>query len=276
MKQIQITNPDKILYKKDKITKMQVIEYYNCICDYMFPYLDKRLISVIRCHSKCDKNCFYKKHPLKENEFIKTYKVEKQEYFYLKNKYGILYESQMGTIEFHTWASNVKQIDKPDIMTFDLDPDVNVSLEKLREGVLDLKSVLDNLNLKSFLKTSGGKGYHILVPFKSSVDFDKFYNFANSVAVFMEEKWPTKYTTSIRKEKRKGKIFIDFMRNHKGSTVVAPFSLRAKEKPTVSMPIDYKDLKKIAPNEITMFDALKRIKKHNPWEDFFKINQKLK
>ena len=92
----------------------------------------------------------------------------------------------------------------------------------------------------------------------------------------MEKKWPTKYTTSIRKEKRKGKIFIDFMRNHKGSTVVAPFSLRAKEKPTVSTPIDYKDLKKIAPNEITMFDALKRIKKHNPWEDFFKINQKLK
>jgi len=274
-KTIEITNPDRIIFKADKITKLQVVEYYNSVAEFMFPYLQDRLLSVIRCHGDSLGEKFFKKHPAQKSEFIKTHKVNGEEYYYLKTPSGIVYEAQMGTLEFHTWASDVKNFNKPNIMTFDLDPDESINLKQLRQGVLHLKSLLDELGLVSFLKTSGGKGYHICIPFEPSCTWKKFYAFSEQVATLMEQKWSDKYTTNIRKSERKGKIFIDYMRNNKGSTCVAPFSLRAREHPCVSMPIAWEELNKIAPNKITMFDALKRIKNHNPWKDFFNVKQKI-
>ena len=154
----------------------------------------------------------------------------------------------------------------------DFDPDEKLPIEVLRKGVKDIKKILDNLNLRSFLKTSGGKGYHIVVPFKSGLTWTKFYKIAENVALLMESTYPDKYTTNIRKEKRKGKIFIDYLRNQKGATSVAPYSIRLKKNAPVSMPISWKDLDKIAPNEITMDKAIKLIKKKDPWKDFFTSN----
>ena len=175
----------------------------------------------------------------------------------------------MNSIEFHTWGSNVIRIENPDIMVFDLDPDEKLSLKKLREGVKDLKSILDELKLKSYLKTSGGKGYHVLVPIKD-VNWEEFREIAKNIATLMETKWPEKYTSNIRKENRKNKIFIDWVRNIKGATSIAPYSLRARPNAPVSFPISWKELDMVKPNEITLQEALKRIKKRNPWINFFK------
>jgi len=275
---ITITSPDKIVFKKDKIRKIDIINYYEKVSKRMLKYVSNRLLSVVRCHEGLD--CFYKKHPNFKSEYLKIKKIKKEnkseDYFYINSKEGIILEAQLGTIEFHIWGSKVDNINKPDLMVFDLDPDEKLDIEKVREGVKDLKSILNQLKLKSFLKTSGGKGYHVVVPFNCKVGFEKFKAFSEKIASIMVEKWPMKYTMNIRKENRKGKILIDYFRNGKGATSVAPYSLRARDGAKVSMPISWKELDKILPNEITISMALKRIKKNDPWKNFFNINQEIK
>ena len=157
-------------------------------------------------------------------------------------------------------------------MVFDLDPDKNLDIDKVREGVKDLKKILGTLNLKAYLKTSGGKGYHVVVPIKTKMTWHKFRKTAKDIAVLMETKWPDKYTSNIRLKNRKGKIFIDWVRNTRSSTSVAPYSIRLRDKCAVSMPIKWSELDKVKPDDITIDEAIKRLKRKNPWADFFKQN----
>lgn len=272
---VHITNGDKLLF--ENITKLDVVNYYEKVAEKMLPFLQKRLLSVVRLHSQNLQEKFFKKHPKLQEEGnffeVTNEKGKTKNYFYITTKKQLITQAQLGTIEFHTWGSSIPKINSPDVMVFDLDPDENLSLEKLRQGVKDLKSILDTLGLKSFLKTSGGKGYHIVLPFKKS-DWNSFSSFSKNVAVLMEQKWKTRYTSNIRKEKRKNRIFIDWIRNSKGATSVAPYSLRAKLGAGVSVPIFWNELDKIAPDELKMQDVLKRLDE-NPWKDFFKVKQKL-
>jgi bifunctional non-homologous end joining protein LigD len=182
----------------------------------------------------------------------------------------------MGTVEFHTWGSRVEYLEKPDMMVFDLDPDAGMDLGRVREGVKDLKNVLDSLSLKSYLKTSGGKGYHVVIPFKPGADWEAFHGFARRIAEVMEQKWPQRYTSNVRKDSRKDKIFIDWIRNGRGATSIAPYSIRARSGAKVSMPIAWDELDSVAPDDVTMQGALKRITKADPWRNFYRTSQLLK
>jgi len=271
-KTIQITNPDKIVFLKEKITKLDIINYYIEVADLMIPFVENRILSVIRCHDGIDGKCFFKKHPTND-KLVQVYNDNGQEYFYIKDKTELIYQVQLGTLEFHTWESSVEKINQPDIMVFDLDPDEKLSIYKLRDAVKKVKSVLDQLNLKSYLKTSGGKGYHIVVPFFKSKDWESFYEFSKQIAKLVESKWPNIFTTNIRKSERNGKIFIDFLRNNRGSTCIAPFSLRARDGATISFPIAWEKLDMIKPNEINLNNFKKYINKS--WKDFFETQQTL-
>lgn len=278
---VKISNPERVVYNSKKLTKLDVAQYYAAVSKRMLKYINGRLVSVVRCHGGVNGECFYKKHPMKNSDKVKIVKVknsegEKSEYFYLDSAEGIIKQVQLGTLEFHIWASQMPELEKPNYMVFDLDPDENMSLENVRRGVKDLKKVLDKLGLKSFLKTSGGKGYHIVVPFAKSVGWQDFYSFAKEVALIMEQKWQDRYTTNVRKDSRKGKIFIDYMRNNRASTSVAPYSLRARKGAKVSMPISWRELDKIAPDGVDLMEAKLRIKKADPWKNFFSVNQKIK
>ena len=173
----------------------------------------------------------------------------------------------MNSYEFHIWGSKIPRLKHPDILVFDLDPDEKMSLKKVREGVRDLKSILDDLKLDSYLKTSGGKGYHIVVPI-SNVTLKEYKQIALNIAKLMEAKWPEKYTSNIRKESRKGKIFIDYLRNSFGATSVAPYSLRLRKKPTISVPISWEELDEVKPDSYTIKDIDIILKKPNPWSNF--------
>lgn len=271
---IKITSPDKVLFPKDKIKKIDVINYYIEISKYMLPFIENRLLSVIRCHDNIKGECFFKKHPTTEKEFVNIFKEKTEEYFFINNCYQLIYQAQNGTIEFHTSGSNIKKINKPNFMVFDLDPDEKLSLEKLREAVINVKSVLDELSLQSFLKTSGGKGYHIVVPFSETKNWEKFYELSKQIALLIESKWPKSFTTNLKKDKRQNKIFIDYLRNNKGSTCVAPYSIRARDGAPISFPISWDNLEKTKPNEITIKNYKEYL--NNSWDNFFKINQKLK
>ncbi len=278
---VKISSSDKLIYKKQKLTKLDVIKYYQAVAPRMLEYAGGRIISAVRCHEGVEGEKFYKKHPDYKCKNIKALMItndegEESEYYYVTSVAGLVQEAQLGTLEFHVWGSKVKTLEKPDMMVFDLDPYEKMPLDKVREGVRDLKKVLEMLGLKSFLKTSGGKGYHVVVPFQPYAKWEAFHDFAKKVADLMESKWPDKYTSNMRKEKRKGKIFIDWARNGRGSTSVAPYSLRARVGAPVSMPIKWSELDTVSPNGIDMQEALKRIKRANPWKNFFEVKQKLK
>lgn len=271
---IEITHSDKIIFLKEKISKLDLINYYNDISKHIMPFLEKRLISVVRCHSSDLNKKFFKKHP-QNFENVERVKLKKNEadYFYLKDNFQLLSQVQFGTIEFHMYLYKISS-KTPDIMIFDLDPDENLPIEKLRQGVKILKKFLDKLNLKSYLKTSGGKGYHVCVPFKSVSSFKKLNSFAKSVAQALEKTYPDLFVSTISKQKRENRIFIDYMRNSKNSTCVAPFSIRCRKSAPISMPISWKNLDNVLPNEITIKNYREYFKT-NYWKNFFKVEQSL-
>lgn len=257
---IEITNPDKIIFPDDGITKMDVIDYYLDVASLILPQLQNRPISVIRCHEGIDGEKFFKKHPSTEGKDIGTLKIDGEDYFCVKNLKNLLMQVQMGTIEFHTWGCKAPSIEKPDSMVFDLDPDEKLSIATLRCGVKNLKSVLDELGLESDLKTSGGKGYHIVVKFSKNKNWQEFGDFAEKIAQILQEKWPKLFTTNMRKDSRHGKIFVDYLRNRRGASCVAAYSLRARPTAPISFPISWDDLDKIRPNQITIKNYKKYLK----------------
>ena len=265
---IKLTNPNKIVFEQENITKRDVANYYELISDLILPYIKNRPLSLVRCPSGVAGDCHYRK-----NADRKTNK-EENEVIMVKNINDLLHEIQMNTIEFHIYGSTVARREVPDIMVLDLDPDEGVSLAKIRQGAKDLRNILEEVGLTSFVKTSGGSGYHIVIPFGNVAGWEVFSNFANQIAKLMETKWPARYTTNIRKDARKGKIFVDWLRNTRGATSVAPYSLRAKIGAAVSAPIAWDELGKITPNGITIKNIAKQLQKPNPWEDFFDIMKK--
>lgn len=278
---VTITSPDKVLFEASGITKGDVAQYYRQVSARMMPYLERRIISEVRCPKGIETACFFKKHPSGKGQGIATVDVPSdgggtEEYYYITGAEGLIAEVQMNTLEFHTWGSRVDTLEKPDIMVFDLDPDEGMDLDQIRRGVRDLKSILDQLSLTSYLKTSGGKGYHIVIPFKPSAGWGKFHDFAQNIAKTMEAMWPDRYTSNVRKNKRNNRIFIDWMRNGRGATSVAPYSVRARDSAPVSMPIAWAELDAIGPKDITMDAALERLSRADPWEDFFRQEQEFK
>ncbi len=274
-KEILLTNPSKKII--GKITKKDIFNYYKKIAPYMMPYLENRIISVVRAPSGINNNIFFKKHLENQNRYLEKINIsskndKEKDYYYILDEIGLLSEAQMNSYEFHIWGSNASNKNKPNIMVFDLDPDESLPLDKLRLSVKYLKEILDNLNLKSFLKTSGGKGYHVVVPFKNNLTWNKFYKISEDIANILANTYPEFFTTNIRKENRKKKIFIDYLRNQKSATFVAPYSVRLRKNAPVSMPISWRELDKIKPNEITIDKAIKRLKKKDPWENFFTSN----
>jgi len=273
---INISNPDKIIFNDPVLTKKDVVQYYAKVAEQMLPYVSHRVLTVVRCPKGVEQSCFYKKHPGADSKGIVTFPIttgsgSTEDYFYIEDATGIIYEAQMGTLEFHTWGSRIDRLEMPDIMVFDLDPDEGMELDRVRQGAKDVRSVLAELSLNAYLKTSGGKGYHVVVPFQANMNWELFNNFAKTVAQVMERQWPDRYTSNVRKSSRSGKIFIDWIRNGRGATSVAPYSLRAREGAKVSMPIAWDELDSVAPDSITIEEALSRINSGvDPWKDFYK------
>ena len=266
--EVKLTNPDKVIFKNPLVTKGDIFAYYQLVAKRMMRYVENRLLSTIRLPDGVGGTPFYKKHFENLGGFLGVKRLLGSNYYYIRNINGILAEVQMNSYEFHIWGSRASDVNHADMLVFDLDPDEGLSLAKLRAGVRDLKKILDDYKMESFLKTSGGKGYHVVVPLKSSITWKNARNIARNIAKLMEMTYPDKYTSNMKKDKRKGKIFIDWVRNIKGATSVAPYSLRLRAKPTVSMPIKWSELDKVKPDEIDIKKAILRLKRSDPWKNF--------
>jgi len=202
-----------------------------------------------------------------------------EEILFIRDFDGVAALVQYGVVEIHIWGCTIEKLEQPDQIIFDLDPDEGVDVKAVREAALDIRGRLDELALPNFVKTSGGKGYHVLVPLKPSADWDEVKGFAHDFARALEQAAPDRYTATLSKKARTGKIFVDYLRNGSGSTTVAPYSSRAKRGATVSMPVTWAEIEAgLAPNAFPIGDktTLKQLADADPWADFFEQGKVLK
>lgn len=277
---VTISSPEKLMYPDDQISKGEVAAYYDRIAGIMLPYIKDRPVSLLRSPDGIAGESFYMKHYNPQMPRIEPIDILENDgdavtYMTIRDKADLIGAVQMSALEFHVWGSRVKTLEKPDWVVFDLDPDEGLDLKTLRQGVTDLHATLDELALESFLKTSGGKGYHVVVPNQPKAGWEQVREFARNVAVLLEHKWPKKYTANMRKAARKGRIYIDWVRNGRGATSVAPYSLRARPGAAISCPIDWENLGHIAPADITIQNFEVHLSP-DPWAGFLKVRQSLK
>lgn len=281
--QIHLTHPEKILYKEDSISKKDLFDYYQFIAPTILPYLINRPLTIVRCPSQY-KDCFYQKKWSKSATFLHPIEIvnndgtEKAEYFYIDDADGLLSLVQMGVLEIHPWGSTIYSLECPDRITIDLDPAPELPWKAVVEAAFDVKKHLQAYELMSFVKTTGGKGLHVVIPIKAEYEWETVKQFTQIFVQFLEKKNPDKYIRTMSKAKRKGKIFIDYLRNQRGATAIGAYSTRARIHAPVSTPLFWEELSEHREDtEFTIFTLPKRMEqlKQDPWKELWTIQQSL-
>jgi bifunctional non-homologous end joining protein LigD len=266
--EVSLTHPDKQLYPGSSITKRDLADYYEKVAPLMLAQIAGRPISLVRCPAGEGKPCFFQRHGAETlSPFVKPVKLpgDKEPYLMIEDARGLTALVQMGVLEIHVWGSNADDPQHPDRLVFDLDPAPDVPFAEVKKAAEDVRNGLKELKLTSFLKTTGGKGLHVVVPFKKSPSWDEAKDFARTYSEAMAKAAPDRFTTNIRKAARTGKIFIDYLRNGEGASAIAAYSTRARKGAPIALPIDWKELKTLkGGDEFHMKDAVKRLKK-DPW-----------
>jgi bifunctional non-homologous end joining protein LigD len=217
----------------------------------MLPFGAGRPVSLVRCPQGRAKQCFFQKHdsggmgPAVHHVPIREKDGGMEDYIYVEDAAGILACVQMGTIEFHAWGCRAADVEAPDRMIFDLDPDVGLDFGDVKQAASDIRDRLSDLGLTSFAMLSGGKGVHVIVPLSPGHSWNAHKDFSKRFAEALSIAEPDRFTPTMSKEKRKGKIFIDWLRNQRGSTAVVPFSARARPGAPVAVPIEWSELERL-------------------------------
>jgi bifunctional non-homologous end joining protein LigD len=266
--EVTLTHPDKLLYPGSSITKRDLANYYEHVAPLMLAQIAGRPISLVRCPAGEGKPCFFQRHGAESlSPFVKPVKLpgDKEPYLMIEDARGLIALVQMGVLEIHVWGSNAEDPGHPDRLVFDLDPAPDVPFADVKKAAEEVREGLKALKLTSFLKTTGGKGLHVVVPFKKGPSWDEAKSFARSFAEAMATEAPDRFTTNIRKAARTGKIFIDYLRNGEGASAVAAYSTRARKGAPIALPIDWNELKALKGGDaFHMKDAVKRANK-DPW-----------
>jgi bifunctional non-homologous end joining protein LigD len=265
---IEISSPERIIYPELGLTKKDLADYYAEIEPLIMVDAAKRPMTLIRCPGGRTGECFFQKHdkgtfgPHVKQIPIREKDGHKEDYLYFDDIRGLLASVQMGTVEFHGWGSKVEKVEYPDRLVFDLDPDVGLDFGKVKAAAVRLKALLEDLGLKSFPLLSGGKGIHVVVPLDQSKDWPTVKSFADRFSRAISEAEPQTFTANIRKVERKGRIFLDWLRNQRGATAVMPYSARAREGAPVAAPVAWAELGKYdSGHHFSIRDAGKLLKR---------------
>jgi bifunctional non-homologous end joining protein LigD len=265
---IEISSPDRVIYPEVKLTKKDLADYYAAVEPLVMIDVARRPITLIRCPAGRTGECFFQKHDKGTfGEHVKQIPIEEkdgstEDYLYFDDIRGLLASVQMGTIEFHGWGSKVDKVEYPDRLVFDLDPDVGLDFNKVKQAAARLRTLLQDLGLDSFPLLSGGKGVHVVVPLDATADWDAVKSFAERFSRAISEAEPETFTANIRKVQRKGRIFLDWLRNQRGATAVMPYSARAREGAPVAAPIAWEELDDYASgHHFSIRDADKLLKR---------------
>lgn len=279
----EISSPDKILFKKEQKTKKDVSEFYQKIAKEMLPYLKDRPLSLVRCPNGSEGTCFFQKHftgSIPDSFHTFPVREEKGQGIYLSidSAEGLQELVQLNAFEIHAWNCDKDDYMRPNQIVMDFDPGPEVPWSDVIEAAFELKEMLEDLDLKSFVKLTGGKGIHVHVPIAPLYDWDQIKSFTQTLALEMVARNPMRYIANMSKKLRKNKIFVDYLRNGYGATAVVPYSLRAKPLSAIALPLEWSELKRVkSPQDFTMDKALRKIKsrKRDPWEGMLKLKQKI-
>ncbi len=270
---IALSHPDKVLFPKSKITKQELWDYYAKVSKWMLPLIKNRPISMKRYPQGIKEEGFFQKNaPQGKPEWVKTIRVEREErdtidMVLCNDKSTLLWLANLDCITPHIWLSKIDKPDFPDRMIFDLDPPAKKNFKVVVEAALLLKEILEKkYKLKPFVTTTGSKGLHVVVPIKRTRHFDDVRAFAKQIAEQLVEAEPKKYTTESRIAKRRGRLYIDVVRNAKGQTVMAPYAVRPIEGAPIATPLFWKELEddRLKSTSFNIHNIDKRLKK-NPW-----------
>jgi len=280
---IAISNPDKPYFPESGLAKIDIARYYEAMAPRLIPYIAKRPLSLVRCPDGWNGQCFYQKNADKAvNAAVDRIEVPEKDgkatYMGASSAAALVALVQWGVIELHPWGSRKPKLERPDQLIFDFDPDDSVPWKDLVTAVGLLRTLLDELGLVGFLKTTGGKGLHVVVPIRASLTWDEAKAFTRAVAEFMVSTFGDRFTATVSKARRKGKIFIDYLRNAEGATAVAPYAVRARAGAPVSMPIAWEDLgKDVRFDYFNVRNAAETLekRKRDPWRDFFEVSQSI-
>jgi bifunctional non-homologous end joining protein LigD len=267
---IAITHPDRVISEAGQITKVQLAEYYGRVAPFILPHIVRRPLSLLRCPSGIDGECFFQRNPGKGlgadvHTFEFRHKGKNYKYLYIEDEKGLLEAIQMGVIELHPWGAPIDSIDYPDRMIFDLDPADDVPFEAVKLAAQDLRQRLRRKGLESTLKCTGGKGLHVTVPLAGTDKWAAVKTFAGSIAEEMVTSAPEAYIATMSKAKRTGKIFVDYFRNDYTATAIADYAVRARPGLPVALPLDWKQLNSLkSASQFTTKDVLKLLRGKRP------------
>jgi bifunctional non-homologous end joining protein LigD len=253
---VKISNPDRVIFPDAKVTKGDLAAYYRDVGAIMAEWTAFRPVSLVRCPQGRAKKCFFQKHdsgtfgphvlhvPIREKD------GHNEDYLYFEDSAGVVACVQMGAIEFHGWGSKVADVEKADRIVFDLDPDEGLDFALVKKAAKDIRRHMADMGLQTFPMLTGGKGVHVIVPLTPRAEWPEVKDFARRFAMALAEAEPDRFTAELSKAKRKGLIFIDYLRNQRGATAIMPYSARAREGAPVAAPINWEELDDMASGHV--------------------------
>jgi len=280
---VRLTHANRVIYPALGTTKLDLALFYESIADWILPHLAGRPTSLVRCPEGVDKECFYQKHVgLGVPEAIRRVKIREKskvgDYLVIDTLPALISLAQIGILEIHTWNSVADRLERPDRVVFDLDPAPDVPWPRVIEAARLVRKGLEALDLESFVKTTGGKGLHVVVPLASGITWEQGAEFTRAVAETLARQDPRGFIAQMSKAARTGKIFVDHFRNARGATSVAAYSTRAKPEAPVSVPLDWSELSpRLTSDHYTVANLPRRLAglRKDPWARYWTVRQEL-
>ncbi|RIK87263.1 MAG: DNA ligase D [Planctomycetota bacterium] len=280
---VAISSPDKLMYPGYGVTKLDLARYYESVAQWIMPFVERRPLTLVRCPEGQARECFYQKHltdamPKALHGVTIKEKDSTDVYVAVADIAGVISLVQMGVLEIHPWPAREDKIERPDMLVFDLDPGEGLDFSAVVQAARDVRESLEALGLKSFLRTSGGKGLHVVAPLSRRNTWDDLKQFARGVAESLQRAAPDRYVVNMSKAKRQGKIFVDYLRNQRGATAVASYSTRARPGAPIATPISWDELTaKLRADQFNVANIHDRLKRgfKDPWKGFFKLKQSI-
>ena len=277
---VHFTSPDRVSYPGQGVTKGELAAYYAAVAERMLPFIADRPLSLVRCPQGRSRYCFFQKHdsggfpPQMKTVPIAEKDGEVEAYFYIDDLAGLLAGVQMNVLEFHLWGARRDAIEQPERIVFDIDPDVGLGFDAVKQAALDIRAGLAKLGLESFPLLSGGKGVHVIAPLQPDLRWPEVKTFCRGFATGLAEREPDRFVVNMSKAKRVGRMFIDYLRNERGSTAISPWSTRSREGAPCAVPVSWQELPDLpAANMFTMEAAVARTWEPDPWKDYFALRQ---
>ena len=265
---VKISNAERVIFPESNITKGQLAEYYAAVAPVMLPWVGSRPISLVRCPQGRAKKCFFQKHDAGSfGDSVKHVGIlekdgHEEPYLFIDTVDGLMTCVQMGTIEFHGWGARIEDVEKADRLVFDLDPDEGLDFEAVRRAAFQFRDILRSIGLETFPMVTGGKGVHVIAPLVPKAEWPEVKDFAHRLAQAVAQSDPENFTAALPKMQRKGRIFVDYLRNQRGATAVMPYGVRARPEAPVAAPITWKEMETIdKPSYFHIGDAAELVKR---------------